>query len=111
MLFSFVQETYVSGHIHCSAHDDDFLGAKEGFWVCSRSQGQVRQRTNRDNSDCIWFVLTQDTEDLLVGGAFRWDKCPLRYIASWDGFDIDVICRWAEKMLPGFFGGEVRVLE
>lgn len=34
-----VKETYVSRHIHCSAHGDDFLGAKEGFWVCSRSQG------------------------------------------------------------------------
>ena len=111
MLFSLVQETYVSGHIHCSAHDNDFLGSKEGFWVCRGSQGQVRQGTNRNDSDCIWFVLTQDTKDFLVGAAFRWDKGPLGYIASWGRFDVDVIRRWVEKMFPSFFGGEVGVLE
>lgn len=106
-----MQETYVSGHIHCSAHNDDFLGPKESFWVCSRSQSQVRQRTNRNDGDRIWFVFTEDTKNLLVGGAFRWDKGPLRYIASWDRFDIDMIRRWVEKMLPGFFGSEVGVLK
>ena len=46
-----------------------------------------------------------------MGAAFRWDKGPLGYIASWGRFDVDVIRRWVEKMFPGFFGGEVGVLE
>lgn len=51
-----------------AAHDDDFFGKQEGFWVGGGGEGQVGEGPDGDDGDGVGRVGVEEAEDLVVGG-------------------------------------------
>lgn len=68
------RRTYISWCVDVAAHYYDFLGSEEGLWVFGGGDGEVGEWANSDDGDGVGFVLSQESEDLLVSWDTRWSK-------------------------------------